>query len=314
VLGLVVLTFGLDQSGGLPSSPPRIASQTRAIDGMEMVCVPAGEFTMGSSEKEIDAVLAGCRACQRAWFLGEQPQHRVFVDAFWIDRTEVTNAQFVAFLNAVGELDVSCEKGPCFDLKSEDTDSHILLRNGEYGVETGYGDHPVVEVAWPAANAYCRWAGASLPTEAEWEKAARGTDGRAYPWGNGFGCRNGNFDDETRLGDYVVPGAMGCDGYPTTAPVGSFPEGASPYGALDMAGNVREWTADRYERDYYSHSPGRNPRGPGSGEYPVMRGGAWDSYAWTLRATYRDYGLHLEHTHRSVGLRCVVREGGSLNQ
>jgi formylglycine-generating enzyme required for sulfatase activity len=271
---------------------------------MEMVYVPAGAFTMGSSDEEIDALLVECGTCRRAWFLDEQPQHRVFVDAFWIDRTEVTTAQFADFLNAVGGPE-DCEKGPCFDLASEDADSHILYRDGAYVAETGWEDHPVVEVAWPAANAYCRWAGAGLPTEAQWEKAARGTDGRTYPWGNEFDCRKGSFDDETVFGDYVVPGGQGCDGYVTTAPVGSFPVGASPYGVLDMAGNVQEWTADRYQSDYYGHSPSRNPRGPGSGEFPVMRGGSWDGYAWYLRAASRDYGLHLEHTHRGVGFRCV---------
>jgi formylglycine-generating enzyme required for sulfatase activity len=310
VIGLVVVTFDLEETGG-PCTPGSIRSRTRPIDGMEMVYVPAGAFTMGSSDEEINALLVECSPCQRAWFLDEQPLHRVFVDAFWIDRTEVTNAQFVEFLNAVGELEESCEGGPCFDLKSEDADSRILRRDGVYATETGYQDHPVVEVAWRAAKAYCTWAGAWLPTEAQWEKAARGADGRAYPWGSAFDCRKGNFDDETQYGDYVVPGGKGCDGYVTTAPVGSFPEGASPYGVLDMAGNAQEWTADRYESDYYGHSPGRNPQGPASGEFPVMRGGSWDSYAWYLRVAFRDYGLHLEHTHRGVGFRCAAQVGSS---
>jgi formylglycine-generating enzyme required for sulfatase activity len=263
---------------------------------------------MGTSDHDLDALLTACPACRRSWFLAEQPQHQVSLDAFWIDRTEVTNTQFAAFLNAIGGLDIRCEKGPCFDLASEDPDSHLILQDGLYAPESGYGDHPVVEVAWPAAQDYCTWAGASLPTEAQWEKAARGTHGRIYPWGNDFDCRRGSFDDEIDHGLYVVPGGPGCDGYVSTAPVGSFPEGASPYGVLDMAGNAQEWTLDRYQDSYYVHSPSSNPIGPASGEFPVIRGGSWDSFAWTLRTAFRDYGLHLEHTDRAVGFRCVVQQ------
>jgi formylglycine-generating enzyme required for sulfatase activity len=242
-----------------PSAPP------------DMVYVPDGEFTMGSDKGDND----------------EQPIHTVYLDAFYIDETEVTNAQYRACVEA----------GAC-NAPSRTT----------YYDDDDYAQHPVVHVSWNDADAYCRWAGKRLPTEAEWEKAARGTDGRTYPWGNDFDCHKGNFDDEQEFNVYVVPGGPNCDGYVRTAPVGSFLAGASPYGVLDMAGNVWEWVADWYASDYYSQSPDRNPPGPDSGESRVLRGGSWRIVAanvrWGICSTYRivfdpDSGYNI------VGFRCA---------
>jgi formylglycine-generating enzyme required for sulfatase activity len=205
----------------------------------DMVHVPAGEFTMGSNEGESD----------------EQPVNTVYLDAFYIDEYEVTNGQFAQFLNEQGNqeeggvtwVDIGAEY--CLITESE----------GQYQPRSGYSDHPVVEVSWYGARAYCQWAGKGLPTEAEWEKAARGTDGRTYPWGEGIDC------DHAQYGK--------CGGQ--TMLVGSKPKGASPYGALDMAGNVWEWVADWYDSGYYATSPESNPRGPTSEDCRVIRGGSW---------------------------------------
>jgi formylglycine-generating enzyme required for sulfatase activity len=200
------------------------STQISSIDGMVMVSVPAGEFEMGSESGDSD----------------ESPVHSVYLDAFWIDQTEVTNAMFAAFLNEQGNQ----SEGGTTWLDADIADALIEQSGGQWAPKDGFGDHPVVEVTWYGVRAYCQWAGRRLPTEAEWEKAARGEDSRTYPWGEYFDCQKGNFDDEIILDIYVVPGGEGCDGYEHTAPVGSFPDGASPYGALDMAGNTWEWVAD----------------------------------------------------------------------
>lgn len=272
-------------------TPPPVAGETRARekDGAVMVHVPAGEFVMGITTGEMEENVAECVAhggdrdvCEE-WLRDEIPQHTVTLDAFWIDQHEVTNAQYRRCVEA----------GACTGPVGWD-DSDF---NGP--------DQPVVRVTWYDAQDYCEWAGARLPTGAEWEKAARGTDGRKYPWGNDFDCWKGNFDDEQELDDYLVPGGPNCDGYVRTAPVGSFPAGASPYGTLDMAGNVWEWVADWYDANYYARSPARNPQGPDSGESKVLRGGAWDN-AWDVRST-SSYGNHPTGSDNYDGFRCAQR-------
>lgn len=199
------------------------------IDGMTLVCVPAGEFTMGSD----------------SGYDNEFPRHSVFLDAYWIDQTEVTNAQYA---RCVADGDCTAPS------------------SSKYG-DPDYASHPVVYVSWYEAEAYCTWAGRALPTEAQWEKAARGTDERIWPWGNEFDCRKVN-----------VYGSS-CDGFSRTAPAGSFPDGASPYGVLDMSGNVWEWVEDWYDGNYYATYPKNNwpanPTGPESGTFRVLRGGSW---------------------------------------
>ena len=250
-----------------------------------MVYVPVGEFIMGSTTTQVDYALALCNEswgnCKRSWFDNEQPQHTVYLDAFCIDQTEVTNTQYRACVEA----------GVC-DAPLDTT----------YYDDTSYAQHPVVYVGWNDADAYCWWAGKRLPTEAEWEKAARGTDGRLYPWGNTFDGSKLNFCDKNCSEDRRDTSVD--DGYADTAPVGSYPAGASPYGALDMAGNVWEWVADWADSGYYSQSPGRNPPGPDSGEKRVMRGGSWGGELFHVRNANRGWDLP-DTRDTSVGIRCA---------
>ena len=264
-LFLVAVILGLVGSGC--ESKALGDTWTRPADEMVMVYVPKGEFEMGSRTGDSD----------------EQPVHTVVLDGFWIDRTEVTNAQYAHFLSEEGNQ----TEGGVTWLDLLDEDSLIARSGAEFEPKAGHGGHPVIEVSWYGAQAYCERAGARLPTEAEWEYAARGSDGYDYPWGNQFDCSRGNFDDETIQDDYVVlPGGEGCDGYERTAAVGSYPGGASWCGALDLAGNVWEWVADRYG-DYPS---GRqvNPSGPSTGETRVVRGGSWVDDPISVRGANRN--------------------------
>jgi formylglycine-generating enzyme required for sulfatase activity len=260
------------------TAPPADASigdtWTRPTDGAVMVYVPAGEFLMGSTDEEIDAILEDCSDCERSLFSSEQPQHTVYLDAFWIDRTEVTNAQYLKCVEAG-----ACEQSATIPEQRRDAP-----------------DLPVVWVNWYGAEDYAAWAGGRLPTEAEWEKAARGTDGRIHPWGNSPpDCHKATYKGCARK----------------SLPVGSLPDGASPYGALDMAGNVEEWVADWWDTEYYAQSPLRNPQGPESGDLRVVRGGAFvDDQWWFFRCAVRFCG-HPNSVIPYVGFRVVVAPGSS---
>ena len=265
---------------------------TSPTDGMVMVYVPAGEFLMGSDSEN---------------FHEESPIHAVTLDAFWIDQMDVTNAMFARFV-ARTHYKTGAEWIGAYvfnrSAKSWDkmSDANWQHPRGPSSDLSGLDGYPVVQVNWNDATAYCQWAGRRLPTEAEWEKAARGTDGRTYPWGNQKPAGNLlNFAD-MNLDAYWADNHIN-DGYQFTAPAGNYPDGASPYGALDMAGNVKQWVADWYGETYYSSTTTHNPSGPSSGEYRVMRGGSWVDYADYVRSSYR--GWNVPNTASDLnGFRC----------
>jgi formylglycine-generating enzyme required for sulfatase activity len=191
---------------------------------------------------------------------------------------------YAVFLNEMGNQ----KEGGASWLDANSGYVRILQSGGQWVPQSGYADHPVMEVSWYGAQAYCQWVGGSLPTEAQWEKAARGPDRRTYPWGEGISCDLANY--------------AGCVGGTTT--VGSYPRGASPYGALDLAGNVWEWVLDWYSETFYGISPYENPQGPSTGDYRVLRGGGWDLVDWYLRTSHRS-GDNPDATYYSLGFRCA---------
>lgn len=238
----------------IPPSPTPESALPTAPPG-EMVTIPAGPFVMGSDDGDED----------------ERPAHTVELPEYQIDKYEVTNAQFALFIAETGYV----------------TDAELAGEGKTWRsyYEPGKENHPVVKVSWNDALAYCLWAGKRLPTEAEWEKAARGTDGRIYPWGNEYDPNRLNGKDGGRR---------------TTTPVGSFPEGASPYGVMDMAGNVWEWTDD-----WYQAYPGNPVPSPYYGQkFKVLRGGGWFDEADLVRTTNRSASI-VTAANDDIGFRCA---------
>jgi formylglycine-generating enzyme required for sulfatase activity len=295
----------------LAEGPAPIDTRVRATDGMAMVYVPAGEFQMGNTGTQWiwgGSLQNGDFNLQV--FTDEQPRRTVYLDAFWIDQTEVTVGMFRTFVEATGYETTAEREGwgnPWTEGPMEEEWPRVPGADWQHprGPESSaQDDHPVVQVSWEDAAAYCEWAGGQLPTEAQWEKAARGTDGRMWPWGNTYDGALGSFCDAQCPIERWKQDSFD-DGYAFTAPVGSYPGGASPYGALDMAGNVWEWVADWYEEDYYADSPSQNPIGPESGTDRAMRGGAWlDTEPW-VRCTVRHQNPSWSRCD-DVGFRCAV--------
>jgi len=282
---------------------------------VQMVYVPAGEFLRGTSDEEVEEYVRGY-GWDREWFSDEKPQKLITLDAFWIDMTEVTNEQFEQFVQDTGH-----ETGPG-KIWNADLKDFVELGDVDWRHPQGPGDdlsgkadHPVVQVSWDDAEAYCRWRGARLPTEAEWEKAA-GWDyeqnrKRIWPWG----------DKHPTPTDPPAKQKLNCcdaeceanwkdskinDGFKATAPVGSYPQGASPYGVLDMSGNVWEWVADYYDEGYYEVSPVKNPLGPDvdTGRR-VLRGTSWiQGYREEGRAASRFFAAP-DTRNFDIGFRCA---------
>ncbi len=271
-----------------PSSTPTLGpdQELSPIDGARLLRIASGAFWMGSAETELLTEP------------DEFPQRRVRLQEFWIDQTEVTNRQYASCVTA----------GACAAPPSE-------LEPGDdrpyYGAQE-YGDYPVANVSWAEAAAYCKWAGRRLPTEAEWERAARGRDARTHPWG-WFGFV---MDDRLNFCDRDCPypwrDASLSDGFARTSPVGSYPQGASPSGALDMVGNLWEWVSDWYDSGAYATQPTEQPSGPLQGNYKVVRGGSWlDSTLGDRLSFFRAANRHwqLPEARRSyIGFRCAVSQ------
>jgi len=246
----------------IPEPTLGIGSTTLGSDGMTLLYVPAGEFTMGSDGNS-----------------DEQPIHKVNLSAFWIDQTEVTNKQYAACVSA----------NQCKPPSNTSSYTH----SSYYG-NSQFDDYPVIYVSWNDAKSYCEWAGRRLPTEAEWEKAARGTDERIYPWGN-------TAPNKDLLNFNLIVG--------DTTKVGSYETGKSFYGAYDMAGNVWEWVNDWYQKGYYATlgNNASNPQGPSGGDDRVLRGGAWNNYSYydvSVRSADR-YKSYPSVTFNYIGFRCA---------
>jgi formylglycine-generating enzyme required for sulfatase activity len=270
-------------------------------DQAVMVYVPAGAFLRGTSAARAQVLTAQFGD----YFAVETPQRSIYLSAYYIDKFEVTNQQYAQFLAALatdGRRYAHPQAPP--DKDPIPTYWHDRRLND--------ATQPVTGVDWYDAYAYCGWAGRHLPTEAQWEKAARGPSGQEYPWGNTWTAANSN-NAESTFGHPILShqqwihllAPLRLEALQRlTTPVGSFPDGVSPYGVHDMGGNLWEWCQDAYQKDYYRYAPSRNPPGPPSSPYKVLRGGCWSSYRGEIRAAYRNYDLATDR-HLEVGFRCV---------
>jgi formylglycine-generating enzyme len=266
IAAIVVMAFAVGESPVVAA-----AAASNELDPVSMVTIPAGEFLMGNPEGmgRVD----------------EWPQRSVYLDAFAIDQVEVTNERYMVFIGTTGHRNPPNPygTGPLLSAK-------------------GLEQLPVVQTTWYDAKAYCAWAKKRLPTEAEWEKAARGTDGRLFPWGNEPATsKRANFDRE-------------WEDEKTLNPVGSLPDGDSPYGVKDMAGNAREWVSDWYDANYYQHAPDRSPLGPDKkGVVRSIRGGSWHSPMADVTTSARGRGGFALQTH-GTGFRCARGLEGKIQQ
>ena len=241
----------------------------------DMVLVPAGEFVMGSDKKT-----------DRLAYRGETPQRRVYLDAFEIGKYEVTALEYLRFVLAIN-------RNPQVDWRYD---------GGNFQEPMAY--HPIMHVSWYDADAFCKWEGKRLPTEAEWEKAARGTDGRLYPWGNEpAGPTRANFG-RTGLSGPVRDRPERLLLYPPIISVDKYDNAVSPYGLYQTIGNVAEWVADWYDKDYYATAPARNPKGPETGTQKAFRGGGWMDSTTTVRVAMRN-GTDPNTKINWMGFRCA---------
>jgi len=268
---------------------PKPPTQTQNSNS-DMVRIPAGEFVMGVSA---EVGLAECKKlrnkseeCQRDWFTNEEPEHTVYLNEYYIDKYETTNAQYAACVKA----------GKCSEPHEKSSTNTVA----DYYGNAKYANYPVIKIDWTQAKSYCEFAGKRLPTEAEWAKAARGTDKRNYPWGNEFDGTKLNFCDQNCSFDWANKSYD--DGYTDTSPVGSYELGQSVYGVYDMGGNVWEWTSSDYKGYPYIANDGREKLL--SNNSKVLRSGSWYDYGYLSRVSFR-IGIVTSLWHYSIGSRCV---------
>lgn len=283
ILGLVPFLF----SPSSISAAPKM--KVSGVDNAMLVHVPTGTFTMGSDHGDRD----------------ERPPRRITVTSFWIDRTEVPASRFSRFVEGTGYVTTAEKEGWSWvwdGMLKNGKGGWKKIRGASWDKPLGEGsdwkmmrEQPVSHVSWWDAKSYCTWAGRRLPTEAEWERAARGGDERNFPWGN-----------ERDAGRANLKG--GKDGFSAVAPVGRFPKGASPFGALDMAGNVWEWVSDRYGVNSYRKMVKHNPSGPEKGNTRVVRGASWGSPLLWARVSNR-YSRKPTYRNNKIGFRCALGEG-----
>ena len=283
VLGAGVSTWAVTNGGHdvadvrpewTPEGKAQAAKLAQLPPKDEMVLVPAGPFLMGST-----------RQADRNAYLPEQPQRSVYLDAYEIDKYEVTMVQYLRYVLAKN-------LEPLVDWKW----------GGVFQETMAY--HPVMHVSWHDSDAYCQWAGKRLPTEAEWEKAARGEDGRIYPWGNQTaGLSRANFG-RTGLSGPVRDRPERLALYPPIISVDKYENAVSPYGVFNMAGNVAEWVTDWYDPNYYKNGPERNPKGPEKATHKAFRGGGWVDSTPSVRAAYRN-GTDPNTKMNWLGFRCA---------
>ena len=276
-----------------PTAEYQTQTSVNPIDGAVLVFVPEGAFVMGENRYE----------------------RTIFLDPFWFYQVPVTNSQFAEFVSQTGYQTTAEIQG--FSLAfvginyQKVTGASWSMPSGIGSDISGLDDHPVGHMSWEDARSYCEWAGGQLPTDAEWVKAGRGTDGRIYPWGNDpVTGDKANFCD-INCPDPQHPGfedASHDDGYAFTSPVGNYPAGASPYGALDMAGNILEWIADWYDPIYYINAPDQNPTGPQSGSARVQRGGYYGSPDYDLALSREPSAQAPDYPVYYYGFRCVLSE------
>jgi formylglycine-generating enzyme required for sulfatase activity len=258
-------------------APTAIPDRLALADGIVMVLIPAGEFTMGLADGLGD----------------ERPAHTVVLDSYYLALTETTNDQYRACVDA-GVCQPPARPDCCTE------NPHWTPIWPDYFANPQYGKYPALFISWNAADTYCRWRGMRLPTEAEWEKAARGPDGGQYPWGD-------QKPDPSLLDFYWTAEEYPAPPSYTPSPVGSYPAGASPYGILDMAGNVYEWVHDWYADAYYAVSPAANPTGPAEGSFKVSRGGSFFNQWYRQRSVGRNNAfLPPTSFHFDGGVRCAM--------
>jgi formylglycine-generating enzyme required for sulfatase activity len=290
------------------------AASTTALNalGTDLGLVSGGDFTMGTNQTEAAAAVSVCineygGTCDIALAQDSFPPHRVILDSFMMEVTEVTVAQYVEFLNVLGPNShlSGCQGSPCAATAAESEASNIEFDGTTYSVANLFANLPMANVTWYGAQAYCEAIGRRLPTEAEWERAARGTDGRIYPYGNEWDPLLANTNRNERSTERTSNGPV---------QVRSFPDGASPYGMYDMAGNVAEWVQDWYQADYYSTeaASGLNPQGPLTGTAKVTRGGSWDTVPFFTRTVHRQEFDPLTQA-LYIGFRCASDEVAGQN-